>query len=119
MKDVDPNGFVERQPKWKPVTIPDAAGQAPLPIPSASSTSSQHHAHVTAPLPVTEQSTDMPHRMEAQQVLQSLHYSNAHPVSNAQPLGLFQSEWFAVGNLSLPTCVLHGVGRGDIDNVMG
>ena len=118
MKDVDPSGFVERRPKWKPVTIvglPDAAGQAPLPVPSASSTSPQHHAHVAAPLPV---SIDMPHRIEAQPVSQSLHYSNAHPVSNAPPPGLFQSEWFTVGNLSLLTCVPHDVGRGGIDDVV-
>ena len=61
----------------------------------------------------------MPHRKEAQPVSRSLHYSNAHPVLNAPPPGLFQSEWFTVGNLSLLTCVPHDVGRGDIDDAVG
>ena len=116
MKDVDPNGFVERRPKWKPgiITGPsDAAGQAPLslPGPSAPSTSSQHHAHVTAPPLIMDQPTDTSMGTAAQTVSHSLHYSNAYPgVLNAQ-VEIFQPEGFAAGILALPTGVPHDVGR--------
>ena len=127
MKDVDPNGFVERRPRWKPVTIvvlPDA-GQAPLPLsgPSTPSTSPQHSAHVMAPPRMMGLSMDTSVGMAAQTVLQSLPYSNTHPVLNAQPPGfeIFQPEGFAAGNSSFPTRVPQeaGPGRGGIVDGVG
>ena len=127
MKDVDPNGFVERRPKWKAVTIgglPDTSCQAPLslPGPSVSSTSSQRRAHVTVPPLTMDQSTDLPVGMAAQRTSRSLPYSNAHPgVLNAQVVGfeILQPEGFAAGNLSLPTGVPHDIGRATIDHGVG
>ena len=120
MKDVDPNGFMERRPKWKPGTIaglPDASGQAPppLPDPSASYNSSQRQVHVM------DQSIDKPLRMEAQPVSRSLPYSNTHPVLDAQLLGInmFQPEGFTAGKPSLSTDVPHDVGRGAMGNGVG
>ena len=131
MKDVDPNGFVERRPKWKPASgsiavLPDAAGQASLPLPgsSAPSTSPQRNAHVTAPPQMMGQFTDtpVPVRVEAQPVLQSLpNYLNALIGLNGQLLGLdiSQPEGFMTGILSFPTGVPRDVGRGSLENGAG
>jgi len=50
MKDVDPNGFVERRPRWKQVTIAGLldGGGLHLQDPSAPPTSSQHSSRVMA-----------------------------------------------------------------------
>jgi len=103
--------------------FPDAAGQAPLPLPdpSASSTSPQRYTHVTAPPLTMDQSTDTSVGMAAQTVSHSLHYLNAHPVLNVQPLvfELFQPEGFAGGDLPLPTGVPHDIGRWGMGNGAG
>ena len=81
----------------------------PLPGPSAVSTSPQHHAHVTAPPLTMGQSMDPSVGMAAETVSQSLPYSNAHPVSNAQLVGFdIFPERFAGGN---PTRVPPDVDR--------
>ena len=126
MKDVDPNGFVERRPKSKAVTIgglPDASGKAPLslPGPSASSTSLQRRAHVTVPPLTMDQSTDPSVGMAAQPMSRSLPYSNAHLVLNMQPLefAVFPPEGLAAGNLCLPTRVSPEADLGIMGNGVG
>ena len=87
MKDVDPDGFVERQPNLRPASLaglPDAAGKVPPPLsgPFTPSTSPQRHAHVTAPPLTMDPFTDMSVGMAAQ---------------------LVPPEGFMAGNPSLPT----------------
>jgi len=104
MKEVDPNGFKERRPRWKPETIAglsDAADQAllPLKVPPAASTSSQHSSRVMAHPITVDQSTDTHVEMEAHPMRQSLDYLNGHRALNSQPLGfeLFPGAGYMAG----------------------
>jgi len=125
MKDVYPNGFKERRPRWKPETIArlsDAADQAllPLKVPPAASTSSQHASRVMAPPIIVDQSTDTRVEMEAHPVPQSLDYSNGHQKLNAQPLGfeIFPGAGSMAGDSSLSSGV-YDIGEGGLGNGVG
>src|SRR5882724_1112929 len=124
MKDVDPNGFKQRRPRWKPETIAglsDAADQAllPLKVPPAASISSQHSSRAVVHPITVDQSTDMHLEMEAHPVPQSLDYSVGHPALDAHPLGfeIFPGT-FTGGDLILPTGG-HGIGRWGLDVGLG
>jgi len=124
MKDVDPNGFKERRPRWKPETIAglsDAADQAllALKVPPAVSISSQHSSRAMVHPITVDPSTDSHAEMVAHPVPQSVDYSVGHPALDAQPLGfeIFPGT-FTGGDLILPT-VGHGIGRWGLDVGLG
>ena len=122
MKDVDPNGFAERRPRWKQVTIAGLlhCGDVHLQGSSAPSTPSQHHSRVMAHPLAVDHSTDTHLEMEAHPVPQSLDYSNGHRALNVQPLEfeLFPGTGFTGGDSTLPTGG-QDIGSGGLDDGIG